>query len=162
MSRDQILKELEAEFKLMKKELGFESTLDDLDTIFYIRDFVLQRGYVSKSLSRAVCSRIVETLGSWNSYLHGLIIPNPNSMISISETNLFNEKEKDEIIKLMNQIMALGNSNVLIGLTKDKEKEAKFIDNSIRFWKEILSPKLEKIIIKVNDYWNKEAGLNIK
>jgi len=162
MSRDQILKELEEEFKLMKKDLQFGCSLDDLDDIFYIKDFILQIGYVSKSLSRTICRRIVDTLGSWNSYLHGLIIPNPNSMISISETKLFNEKEKEEIIKLMNKIMAFGNSNVLIGITKDKEKEAKFIDNSIKFWKEILSPKLEKIIIKVNDYWNKEAGLDFK
>ena len=156
MNKKELLKELEEKFKVMKRELGFKVSLEEVDSIFFIKDAVLSTGFVSEVLSRQLCSRIVDTYVNWNNYLHSLIIPNPNNMLNINESKMFNEEEKKKITKLMTEIMALVSTNTLIGLTKDKSGEARFIDDSIDFWKKTFSPELIKIIKKINDEWSKK------
>ena len=51
--------------------------------------------------------------------------------------------------------MTLVSTNSIIGLTKDKKLEAKFIDNAIKFWKEPFLPELTKIMKKINYGWRK-------
>lgn len=72
----ELLNELEEKFKEIKRELGFKSTLNDLDRIFFIRDFILEKGYVSHKFSRQLCFRICETYASWLKHLHNIILPN--------------------------------------------------------------------------------------
>ena len=57
---------------------------------------------------------------------------------------------------MMTKIMALVRRNVVIGLTKDKVEEAKFIDDSLRLWNEIL-PEITKISKKVSDSWEEKV-----
>ena len=141
----------------MKKELKFESSLKDLDKIFFIRDLILKEGYVSEKLSRVICRRISNTYNSWNTYLHSILVPNPSSLLNISESQIFDEKEKEEISQLMDQIMALVSRNNLIGITKDKKQEAKFIDDSAKFWNQTCNPELIRLMKKINNYWVERA-----
>jgi len=39
----ELLKEFEDKFELMKKELKFNSTLDEIDSIFFVRDLSSSR-----------------------------------------------------------------------------------------------------------------------
>ena len=59
--------------------------------------------------------------------------------------------------KLMTKAMALVSTNTLIGLTKDKKAEAKFIDDSVKFWNNDFGLKVEKIMAKVNNEWAERA-----
>ena len=148
--KNELVKEFEEKFSLMKKELGFKASLDELDGIFFIKDFVLEKKFVSEKLSRMVCGRILDLYGSWINYLHGLIMPNPNYLPGVTESQMFDDK--DEIMKMLEKIMALVSMNTLVGLTKDRKMESKFIDDSVKLWKE-LNPKLIKILEKVNKNW---------
>ena len=148
----ELLKEFEKEFEKAKKELKFKATLEELDDIFFLKDYISKEGYISNKLSRQVCRRIVDLYLSWGQYLHGLLIPNPNSIVNMTESNAFDEEEKQEMTKLLEKLMLAANENNLISLNKDREAEKEFIDGSIALWKEV-KPKFEKITKKVNDRW---------
>jgi len=157
MKNQELLKELETEFTKLKKELKFKSSLEDIDKIFFIKDLILEKGYVSTKLSRQICSRIVDGFSIWNGYLHSLIMPNPQNMLNINECKMLNEDEKKEISNLLSKVVSLTSTNTLVGLTKKKSDEAKFIDDSVKFWKNTFSPELIKLMKKINEGWKKEA-----
>ncbi|MFH1316211.1 MAG: hypothetical protein ABII01_01715 [Candidatus Woesearchaeota archaeon] len=157
MANKELMQEFEKEFEKIKKELGFKSNLDELDRIFFIKDHILKEGYVSNRLSRVVCRRIVDLFMSWGGYIHSIIMPNPSSMINMTENSVFDDKEKEDLIKLMNKTLAYSSRNTLIGLNKKKDEEAKFIDDSLKFWNKVLEPELTKIIEKVNKSWEEKG-----
>ncbi len=155
-NKEELLRELEDKFNITKKELKFKLSFEEIDSIFFIRDAVLSAGFVSENFSRQLCWRIFETYNNWNNYLHSLIIPNPQNMLNINESKMFNEAEKKEITQLIVGSMALMSANALVGLTKDRTKESKFINESVEFWRKTFNPQLIKVMEKINEGWNKK------
>jgi hypothetical protein len=154
---DELMQEFETKFNEMKKELGFKATLDQLDDVFFIRDFVQQAKFVSNKPSRAVCARMVDTFQSWAPILQNILMPNPGSLVTMTEGKPFGEEDKKEASKLLCQIMELTRRHNLIGLTKDKKEEGKFIDDAYKFWTDISKTQLIPIMKKLNEAWKKEA-----
>ena len=152
----ELLTEFEQKFAILKKELKFKTSLEEIDEIFFIRDFISDKGYVSTSLSRQICWRIVDLFTMWYGYLHNIIVPNPGSMVSITESSQFNEQEKAEIMDIMNQFMKITSTNMFVGLTRDKRAEARFIDGAVETWN-TLKPKLMNISTRVNTLWKEKA-----
>jgi len=155
MNNKEILNELEKKFEELKKELGFKSELQDIDEIFYIKDAILKDGFVSENIDRQICSRIIETYMGWTNYLHSLIVPNPQNILNISESRIFNSEEKKEINNMMKKAMEIISKNNWIGLTKNKQEEARFIDEAVNNWKNNFGIKLIKILEKVKGEWEK-------
>ena len=153
MEKEKLITELEKKFKEIKSELNFNSTFEEIDQIFFIKDYILKDKFVSDNFSRQLCYRIVETYMSWNEYLHSIIMPNPQNILNMGESKIFNQEEKKEIVELMKKIMGISSKNSLIGLEKDKKAEALFIDNSVKFWNEEFKPKMVKTMKKVNKEW---------
>jgi hypothetical protein len=153
METEELIKKFEEEFAAMQKSLGFKSTFDDLDKIFFLRDFISKERFVSKTLSRQISGRIIDLFGTWYNYLHTLVIPSPGSMLNMTESQAFSDVEKQEIMQLMSKCMAQVSKNTLNGLTKDKKDEAEFIDSSVELWKKELKPKLKEIIKKIKSNW---------
>lgn len=153
MEKKELIKELEEKFKKIKSELKIKSSLEDIDRIFFVKDNVLKENFISEKLSRQICYRIVETYMGWNDYLHSLIMPNPQNILNMGESKIFNQEEKKEIIKLMKKIMEISSKNILIGLTRDQTKEAEFIDYAVNFWETEFKNKLIKIMKKINKEW---------
>ncbi len=157
-----LISELEKRFSEIQKELKFKSALDDLDRVFHIKDFVLKEGYVSPYLSRIICYKITDTFISWNNWLHSLVMPFPNNMISMAESDQFSDNEKQEIIRLMSKITAFTSRNLSINLINDPEKEAEFIDDSLKLWHNTVKPELIKLTKKLAAYWETQAKENPK
>ena len=157
MKKEELLAEFEKEFEKIRSEFNLVQTLDDFDSIFFFKDFILREGYVSENLSRALSHRIVNTYQSWLSHMHSIILPSPGSMFALKETELFSQEDKEEINKLIQQIMALISVNVFIGLSKDKAKEAEFFRDSIDFWNKTFLPIMLKATRKINEGWNRIA-----
>jgi len=155
MNNKEILNELEKKFEDLKKELGFKSELQDIDEIFYIKDAILKDGFVSENIDRQICSRIIETYMGWTNYLHSLIVPNPQNILNISESRIFNSEQKKEINNMMKKAMEIISKNNWIGLTKNKQEEARFIDEAVNNWKNNFGIKLIKILEKVKGEWEK-------
>lgn len=153
--KQELLKELEEKFEQVKKELKFKATLEQIDAIFFIRDFIQEQGYVSQHLSRQVCQRITALFNAWYGYMHGILSPNPQSILNMAEHQMFNEAEKREMMELMSKICALSSGNVLIGLTRDKAREGVFVDEALKLWEEV-KPKLVKMMEKVSTNWKEK------
>lgn len=156
MKNAELLKELEEKFDKIKKELQFESTLEEIDEIFFIKDHILDEKFASENLSRQICSRITDFYRAWNNYLHSLIMPNPQNILNMSEAKIFDQDEKKEITELIKKSMEISSRNTLISITKDREEEGKFIDECVNLWEDIFSLKMAEIMKKINDEWSKE------
>ncbi|QQG38986.1 MAG: hypothetical protein HYS32_00790 [Candidatus Woesearchaeota archaeon] len=157
MEKNELLKQFEEEFAKVKKDLGFKASLEELDGVFFLRDFILKEGFVPTTLSRSICGRMMETYFSWTNYLHSLLMPNPGYMISMSESQMFNDHEKEEVFKIISKVMVLINRNSIIGLTKNKADEGKFIDDCLFFWNKTFKLEIEKIVKKIKDSWEEKS-----
>ena len=156
IDKKHLLKEMHEAFDSSKKELGFETSFEDLDGAFFISDYVLSSEFVSETFSRQLCSRIVETLQGWMGYLESLLIPNPQSFVSQTESKLFqDENYKKKIWNAIKEVRNLSSMNSLAGLKKDKVIEKEFIDSAFVFWRETYSPLLVEILEKINEAWKK-------
>jgi hypothetical protein len=156
MENEILIKEFEEKFEKLKKEIGFSTQLEELDKEFFIKDAVAKDKFLSQKLSRQICYRIVEAFVSWNDYLHSLIMPNPQNMLNMSESKIFSQEEKKEMMGLMKMAMEISSRNGLIGLKHDKKMEAQFIDDSFDIWSKKFKPKVTKIMEKINKEWGKK------
>lgn len=156
MTKAELLRELEEKFNSTKKELGFKTSFEDIEEIVFIKDAVLRDGFVSEHFSRQLCAKIRDLYMSWANYLHTLLIPVPGNMIALTESKALGEEDKKQAMMLINKALVFGSTNIFIGLTTDKKEEAKFIDDSIKFWKETFSPKATTIIKKIQENWKRQ------
>jgi len=147
--KQNLLNELKEQFEATKDELGFKASFEDVEEIFFINDYILTVGFVSPRISRQITSRIVDTLIFWKNYLYGVIIPNPQDVVAMEDSQKFSEEEKDSIFKLIRDCLNLVYGNVTAGLKNDKLIESKFIDQAIIFWNERFCPEIVKTIEKV-------------
>ena len=148
---DLIIK-LKDAFEKWKNEKKFKSSIDDLDEVFFITDHILASGFISPKINRMICGRLKDTLNSWIQQIHYWIIPAPYSIISTSESHLFDEKEKEELKLVLKDFMSIVSLNVEVGLTKDPQKEAEYVDNALGMWRRHL-PSLIKFSKKVRESW---------
>lgn len=153
MEKENLLNQLEEKFKEIRNELKFKSTLEQLDKIFFIKDYILEKGYVSDSLSRRICVRICDVYYSWMEHLHSLLFPTPGNLLAMTESKCFNEEEKKKIFNLIKRTMSLISKYRISELTKDKKAKSKFIDESVKFWNDEFKPQLITIMKKINEKW---------
>jgi len=153
----EILKELDEKFAEVQKDLGFKVSLDELDSVFFIKDSVLDSGFVSEAFSRQLSHRIMDTYNSWMSYLHNIVMPNPHNLVSANEAKMFNEDDKKEMLKLMGSLMKFSAANSHVGLTRDKAAEGKFIDNAYTFWDSEFQPAMSRLIEKTKNGWEEKG-----
>ena len=156
MENDKLMKELEEEFRSIKKELGFKSGLEEIDKIFFIRDLVLEKGFVSKDFSNQMRMRIFDVFVFWDNYLHNLIMPNPQNLFNMHEAKVFDESGKKDIIKMMSRVAHLVARNTFLRLSRNNKEESRLIDDSVRFWKQTYLPFYIKIVKKIEGHWKEE------
>ena len=155
--KTEILNELEQKFEEMRKELKMKTTLEELDSVFFIKDFILNEGFVSERLSRQICSRISHTYGLWVNYLNSILLPNPTYMPLQIESKPFSSKEeREKIWTIIKKSMEIMSRNTLVGLTKNKKEEAQFIEDAIVLWNNEIKDELTRIIKKTNKNWKEE------
>lgn len=155
INKKDLLKELEEKFEDMKKDLNMSINLEDLDIVFSIKNGILAEGFVSDNLSRQICSKISETFYNWIGYLNNLILPNPGSMVSQTESKLFNSKEDKEMIwSLTEEAMKYVSKNSLDVIKKDKLLQKDLMEGALMFWKNEFSIKAGLIMERIHNSWN--------
>jgi len=153
MTKTELFKELEIEFNKLKNESGLKSSLEELDKYFFIKDSVLEKGFVSNNLSNQIRSRLIDVMVSWDNYLHGLVMPNPQNLFSINESKALNEKDRKEIMKIMSRAAYFVAKSGVIRIKKNRQAEAQFIDDVLNFWKNNYEPLFLKILEKIEEHW---------
>lgn len=151
----EILNELEKRYEVLKKELNLTVSLKELDKYFFVIDSLLKNNYVPYDLSSLIRYRISEISISYVNFLHSLIVPNPQSMIDLNQSQSLSEEDKEIVNKLIGKLMVLFSKNNVINVDRNKENEAEHINNSIKVYKEI-KPELLKIEQKVNKIWEEK------
>jgi uncharacterized protein (DUF488 family) len=155
--REEFLIEVKKKFDNAKKEVEFNVSFEELDKIFHLSDSILNMDFIAEDFSRQIRRIIFDYLNSGQEYLLGLIFPNPNSIISQSESKIFSsEKDKKLIWNLIKSSMNFISINSLANLKNDKSLEKKFIDESYLFCKNVFIPELTRIIEKVSFNWAKD------
>lgn len=149
-----LLKEIETEFDKLKKEVGFKTTLDELDKLFLIKDYLLNFGFVPVEFSYQIRARVSSFYSSWSSYLQGILFPNQGSLLAMSEAKMFTDEEKKEISKMVSKLMAVVSLNNLLNVSRDKKIEKEFFERSIKTWTSI-HKNLQEIMKKISDNWDK-------
>ena len=157
VEKNALLQELSERFEIVRAETGCKASFDDLDRVFYLRDFVLQAGYVSPDLSRAVCSRVRDTIFSWTGQLHNWVMPNPSSMVAMSEGGIWSDGDKDAMIALMRSQMALIGRNSMAGLSGDRAAEGRFIDDALELMR-VQRPAVIEYARRTQEYWERESS----
>ena len=152
MDREEILLLLKARFEELQKDLKFKASFKQLDEIFFIKDHYLERKTMPERFDRDLSHRIASTFNSWIGTLHNWVIPNPSSLIAITESNQFSDEEKEEMKKVMKDFMKILSLNSVIGLGKDKKLQAKYFDEAHEIWLKHKGFMLDKIN-KVHAYW---------
>lgn len=156
--KEKLLKELENEFNKLKSELKLKSNFNELEEAFSIKNFILKERFVSDNLSAQIRGRIVEYFNSAASYLHSLLLPNPQNIVNLNESKLFDSDEKKKIGELIGNCMYFSSRNTLLNLgyeNKNKEEEGKFIDGVLKFYQDSFSKEMIKLMKKVSENWGK-------
>ncbi len=162
MGRIELIEEFEKEFLEIKKKYKFKTSLEELQDMLYIKDFILKEKYISNNLIRFICSKIIDHFNGWGNYLHNIVIPNPHSLININESQMFDEKEKHDIMILIAKIMRFSSKNSVNGLEKNYKNDAKFIDEAVHFWKNEFKPQLHAFLSKESKAWEKKSKEEFK
>jgi len=131
----QLLDELDSSFSAWKQNVKFSASLDDLDDIFFIKDFVLSTGFVSPQINRMICSRIRDTFDSWVRTIHSWLVPTPYSIISEVENSQLTDDDREKLRNALHDFMSIITLNVVVGISKDSQKEAAFVDEGLKVWK---------------------------
>lgn len=152
--KEALMKELREAFEKAKTEIGFVSSFEEIDEIFFIKDRILSDGFVSENFPRQMCHRISDALGWWVGYLHSLLMPNPQSLTNLTEAKIFNEEERKKMKDLIKGAMALESLNILAEIEKDLTKNKEFIDGAVKFWKEKFKPGIAYVVRKINRGWS--------
>lgn len=154
MENEKILLELEQRFNELKQNNGLKGSLEEFDKAFFIRDAVLNEGFVSSQFAFQISSKVASFISSSVNFLHDLIMPNPSSLILSTEAKLFqNEADKQRIWKLMAEIMALERENHKAFVLRDVNAEVLFLDRAFVFYNQRLNPELLWVFGKIEDAW---------
>jgi len=153
MSKEDLMKELEKEYEKLKKELDLSFNLAELNEHFFIKDYILEKGFVSDNLSNQIRGRIVDIMINLDNYLHSLIMPNPQNLFNINESKALDSEDKKKIMKMMSRVAYFVAKNGSIRLNNNKEVEIDFFNNSFKFWIDVYEPFFLKLMQKIEDHW---------
>ena len=155
-TKKEILEELESRFEEFKKKSKLSISLKDLDEVFRIKDYILRERFVSEKISRQISTAISDIFLGNLSYLHGLIMPNPQNMLGLAESKIFEKDEKQGIYDIMAEIVELLSKNHLNSFDYSESEEGRFISSSFEFWEKKLKIKMKHVLKKVNEYWRQK------
>lgn len=148
-----LLEELKEKFEKAKSEIGFKSNFDEVEKAFYLKDAVLTAGFVSERFPRQLRARIVDNYKVWMSFLHNLLLPNAQNIISLNESKVFTSEEKNEIGNVLGKMMQIITRNDLINLEENKKLEAELIDEAVNRWNGEFNPYLVDVMKKIDERW---------
>lgn len=152
----EIIPTFEKQFEALKTKHNIPITLDQLDAYFQIRDMIAQQEFINTNIPRTIARRMVDLLMSWMHYLHSLLIPNPQSLVNMTESQMFTEEEKEQINSLIKKVMQWNSKNAHLAVQNDQAKDMAFIVELNTFWEKELIPQMHTLTQKINKSWEEK------
>ena len=98
---------------------------------------------------------MVNLFYGWTNYLHNFIMPNPQSIILVKESEAFNDEQKTRVSKLISEIMFINRISAKLDLEYDEKKDAEFIKKYFKEWSTLKKLLLDFAEINMQS-WEKE------
>ncbi|MBT3262418.1 hypothetical protein HN992_03235 [Candidatus Woesearchaeota archaeon] len=153
------MKNFKENYKLLQEKYSLPS-YEELDKNFEIlnSEEKVELSFPLALVRRRMCEKL-----SWiSSGIQTIIQPNPSSLVSIEESSFFTKEEKkEELIKLLKELMHLVRSSVDLDIENSEEKDAININETFKKWTE-LKPKIKEFSKKMKDGWKKETKVTKK
>lgn len=108
---------------------------EEFDAEWSALEFVAKEQVYPQNIVRFLRWHMMNGINSWAGYLHGFILPNQQSAASMEEYNYLNEKEKKQIVDVLNWIMYRNRQMNLLQLNENDVLSATFIVDTFKEWK---------------------------
>jgi hypothetical protein len=155
MENDLDIEIIEA-YNEFKEKSGMKVEFEDFDKVFLLRDNCMADGFIPKFFGMTLVSRVVNNLGRWLDVMHHFVMPNPSSLVRLTEANMFDEEDKKNMQKVMTTIMTKLSRYTIIEVNKDDKEIAKFIDDIYDYWNNDLKETILKYSNQIIDGWQDE------
>jgi hypothetical protein len=140
-----------------KKQYPNLPEADDFDEEWNSREFVGKEQFYPQIVVRFLRWHMMQGINSWAGYLHGFILPNPQNAASMEEYNYLNEKEKKQIVDVLNWIMYRNRQMNLLQLNENDDESAEFVVETFKEWK-IHKLHIQSILEKNMAAWKAKLG----
>ncbi len=160
------VKKFKENYEELKEKQKIEFTYEELNKELFLTNLIRQQKVLPDRICYYILGVLLDTTYKYSDLYMFLINPNPGSVLSLKEASFFNEKEKKEFEKNLNELIALSrkilkerlnvidnencNLNEIIKesfklFKKNREKLKEIYDISSKKW-------LEKEELEKNDY----------
>ncbi len=144
----EVQNEIEKEYRKLKEkyklpeysELNEEFEISSLECT----DFLL----------RNIRRRMIEKISVFSSFIDELVQPEPNFR-SITELSVIAQNSKDKAFGIYKDLIFADRASLELDVESTDEKEAEFIINLLKKWKET-KPELLLLLAKVKGVWKKD------
>lgn len=150
------MKEFDKKFSELKMDLGFEVSLEELESEFFLKDSVLEDGFIKENFKSQIASRIIEYFRNWAAYLNNLLTPQPVYVSQLESKIFSSEKDKKEIWGMIKICMKFSSMYSSMFLNRDKVMQKEFFDSSYKVWVDFIRPNMGIIIERVHRAWEKD------
>ena len=103
-------------------------------------------------LLRSIMRRILEKVDFFMTILQDTIQPDASNMVSMNETNFFDDDEKKNMYTLYKKLASMNREGALVSLNPEEKSEAEFINTFFEHWEQY-KKELQHFIKKMRDSW---------
>ena len=150
------MKELDVKFSELKTDLGFNVSFDELEKEFFLRDAVLEMGYVKENFKSQMASRIIDYFRNWAAYLNSLLTPQGVYVNQVESKIFSSDEDKKEIWEMIRVCMKFSSMYSSMFLNRNNEMQKYFFDSAYQAWIKDIRPKMGKIMERVHKAWGKD------
>jgi hypothetical protein len=141
--------------KLRAKHRALPSA-DKFNEEFDIFEHISRERLFPHNILRYCRWAMMQAINAWMGYLHGFLIPNPQSAASMEEYNFLDDAEKRKVVDVLNWHMYRTRELNELQLYEDDGRTAAFIITVFKEWrthKEFLA----EILSKTKDAWKERC-----
>lgn len=154
--KDRLLGELREKFDEAKELLGFSSSFEEIDKCSYIKDMVLECGFVSDEFARQMCNRMVGSYYSWVGQFQAWLTPGMGSVVNHNEVKNFDEADVAAIKGLVHKAMYFLRMDKVYGIKRDWKPMGKLVDEMIKEYGPFFD-KVAELLEKTAKGWKADS-----
>lgn len=141
---------IEEEYKKLKYNLPNFKKLDEEFEISNIQDLEDK-----KFLTRSIRRKINEKIIFFCRIVESIIYPQSPNFISMVESRIFNEEEKQKMAEFYKKLMNYEKESLILDVESDDKQSVKYINEVFSNWPEIKKQMVE-ITKKMQKAWNEK------
>jgi hypothetical protein len=99
--------------------------------------------------------RMTDRIAGLCNFFQTILQPNPGSYILMKESTFFTGDEKQQVQRLLHEIMAFLSKSTILDSTFDEKADAAYIQDLYKFWMRV-KPSYRALLEKLEQGWQKK------